>query len=155
MPSTWRSTRDCWPSSLRRKAQSAGLSMKRFSVRTAGLVVLGVDNFVPGNPDCIRGQAFFSCPARCRKPRRGCRRCRRLRSTPHHREGLLPGRWILWAESPAPQGRCPRRTDAAPYYACFFLRAKIIVNCPTIWDTYKLFLHEGQEIGTCWLWQIC
>ena len=24
MPSTWRSTRDCWPSLLRRKAQSAG-----------------------------------------------------------------------------------------------------------------------------------
>jgi hypothetical protein len=33
--------------------------MKRFSVSTAGLVVLGVDNFVPGNPDCIRDQAFF------------------------------------------------------------------------------------------------
>ncbi len=26
----------CWPSSLRRKAQSEGLSMKRFSTRTAG-----------------------------------------------------------------------------------------------------------------------
>ena len=36
MPSTWRSTRACWPSGLRRKSLSSWLSMKRFSVRTAG-----------------------------------------------------------------------------------------------------------------------
>ena len=44
MPSTWRSTRDCWPSGLRRKAQSVGLSMKRFSVTAVGApLALGVD----------------------------------------------------------------------------------------------------------------
>ena len=57
------------------------------------LVVLGVEyNSVPGNPDCIRNQSFFPRAKPRRKPRRGCHRCRRLRSTPRHKEGLLPGR---------------------------------------------------------------
>ena len=38
------SERDCWPSGLRRKAQSVGLSMKRFSVTAVGApLALGVD----------------------------------------------------------------------------------------------------------------
>ena len=56
---------------------------------------------------------------------------------PDVREGLLPGRWILGAESPALKGWCPRRTDVCRIMPVSFLRAKIIVNCPTLWDTYK------------------
>ena len=56
MPSTWRSTRDCWPSAVRRKSQSAWLSMNNDSDRTAGAAVWRIE---PGFGDTVPRKSFI------------------------------------------------------------------------------------------------